>query len=96
MDDKNSIILATPDHRTDLQKFRAIMRKLHCIFSPQEMKFYSNEVQRGLYVPETTSNNVLRSSKFIKFLIKHYKQTNKLTYGEENAIKQTLHGHLLT
>ena len=91
MDDKNSIILATPDQRTDLQKLRAIMRKLHCIFSPQEMKFYSKEVQRDLYIPEITSNNVFRGSKFIKALIKHYKQTNKLTLGEEKAIKQTLH-----
>ena len=91
MDDKNSIILSTPDQRTDLQKLRAIMRKLHCIFSPQEMKFYSKEVQRDLYIPEITSNNVFRGSKFIKALIKHYKQTNKLTLGEEKAIKQTLH-----
>merc|ERR1711954_209958 len=91
MDDKNSIILATPDQRTDLQKLRAIMRKLHCIFSPQEMKFYSKEVQRDLYIPEITSNNVFRGSKFIKAFIKHYKQTNKLTLGEEKAIKQTLH-----
>ena len=91
MDDRNSIILATPDQRTDLQKLKAIMRKLHCIFSPQEMKFYSKEVQRDLYIPEITSNNVFRGSKFIKALIKHYKQTNKLTLGEEKAIKQTLH-----
>ena len=91
MDDRNSIILATPDQRTDLQKLKAIMRKLHCIFTPKEMKFYSNEVQRDLYIPETTSNNVFRGSNFIKALIKHYKQTYKLTYGDENAIKQTLH-----
>ena len=55
------------------------------------MKFYSKEVQRDLYIPEITSNNVFRGSKFIKALIKHYKQTNKLTLGEEKAIKQTLH-----
>ena len=68
------------------------MRKLHCIFTPQEMKFYSKEVQRDLYIPEKTFNNVFRDSKFIKALIKHYKQTKKLTFGEENAIKQTLQG----
>ena len=85
---KNALNLANEDKRSPFQIFASIIQKLHQKYSPEEVDLLCKSCHQDLSVPQISKNGVFLGVPFIKALIKKYKRSPNLCYGNEAKIKK--------
>ena len=89
-DVKNSINLATPDNRSPLQLFEAVLKKLHKQYRHDEIDQLCASCNYDITIPQVTKNHVFLGNHFIKSLIRKFKRSPDISYGQPDRIKKIL------
>ena len=87
---KNTENLAKSDSRTPYEIFESILKKLHQQYTSQEYELLCKSCNHDLSIPQVTENGIFIGSTFIKSLMKKYKRSSELCYGNSKKITKLL------
>ena len=87
---KNSMDLSEPDKRTPFQLFESVICKLHQKYNNSEYELLCRSCNQDLAIPQMTNNGLFLGNEFIKLLIKKFKRSPELSYGNTGKISKLL------
>ena len=82
--------MASTDNRTPIQLFESILKKLHQTYRKDEIDLLCHSCNMDLTIPQITASHVFLGNEFVRNLIKKYKRTPELTYGDPKKISKIL------
>ena len=81
--------MAIPDNRSPLELFEAVLRKLHKQYRRDELEQLCASCDHDISIPQVTKNSVFLGNHFVKSLIRKFKRSPDICYGEPSKIKKS-------
>ena len=87
---KSSVNLAKQDNRRPLELFESIIKKLHKTYRYDEVELLCSSCDHDITIPQVTKNSVFLGNNFIKSLLKKFKRSPEISYGNPDKVTKIL------